>query len=318
MGVHCTRGARPRNETGLTATVGCLDGLCHLANWTGGLVYRANPGQAQHPRHLRGTRRERLNSTQMGGTSISFRPLTCTYAPCGPSARVDELAKSKKGTHPKIFTSRFREQAELVAVDASGSDATVFKWNFTVRAPLRFGTVPGWDAAKEAARARMPARYYVGEPTATARLRLDRPKLFEHYHGPASRIEFAVHVFQAQAQAPGGGGGEPVAAAPAGKRTVTPPGKLLVDTEGGTLANLTARARQDSVQDGVRGSAQGRRHESPVGCLPDFVSSIDPHVVGPACGASCHTRRWWQTESNWPPLVKSYSLAMGRPCVRYA
>ena len=45
--------------------------------------------------------------------SSRFRPLTCTYAPCGPSVRVDEPAKSRKNTHLKNIAvlSRDHEQA---------------------------------------------------------------------------------------------------------------------------------------------------------------------------------------------------------------
>jgi len=43
--------------------------------------------------------------------SLRFRPLTSTYAPWG--VRVDELAKSRKITHPKHFTALGGEQGLL-------------------------------------------------------------------------------------------------------------------------------------------------------------------------------------------------------------
>ena len=43
--------------------------------------------------------------------SLRFRPLTCTYAPWG--VRVDELAKSRKITHPKHFIALGGEQGLL-------------------------------------------------------------------------------------------------------------------------------------------------------------------------------------------------------------
>ena len=104
MGVHRTCGEP--DEIELTAMGVELNGS-QVAAWHGGAGHVQRERDV-HPRRERCRPRPRDVSPVSRQTppqwgSTRFRPLICTYAPCGPSVRVDEPAKSRKIPTRKVL-----------------------------------------------------------------------------------------------------------------------------------------------------------------------------------------------------------------------